>query len=105
MSNRSGKREGAGRKRKAIRPVDQNVAQRIKEKIQAEKLWVFAAQKAVEKARNTGDTRDLVRILMALDDRDLGRPVQEVRVANPPDEPFRVDADRAVDKLIAALTG
>jgi len=72
---RGGKRAGAGRKK---RPVDGNVARRIKAKVKAEELWVEAVTIAAEKARRTGNAGDLVRSLAYLDDRDLGRPVDTV---------------------------
>jgi|ERR1039458_291989 hypothetical protein len=50
---RGGKRAGAGRKK---RPVDGNVARRIKAQVKAEELWVEAVNIAAEKARKTGNT-------------------------------------------------
>ena len=72
---RGGKRAGAGRKK---RPVDGNVARRIKAQVKAEELWVEAVTIAVEKARKTGNTSDLRQCLEYLDDRDMGRPVDTV---------------------------
>jgi endonuclease IV len=72
---RGGKRAGAGRKK---RPVDGNVARRIKAQVKAEELWVEAVTIAVEKARKTGNTSDLRQCLEYLDDRDMGRCVDTV---------------------------
>ena len=72
---RGGKRAGAGRKK---RPVDGNVARRIKAQVKAEELWVEAVNIAVEKARKTGNTSDLRQCLEYLDDRDMGRCVDTV---------------------------
>jgi hypothetical protein len=74
---RGGKREGAGR-RKQERPVDGNLARRIKAKIKAEEKWLLVVQLATEKAIKTGNTSDLRHALETLDDRDLGRPMDTV---------------------------
>ena len=79
---RGGKRTpGPGKKMgrpKTRRPVDGNVARKIKERVKAEELWVFLVAKAVEKAKNTGNTADLRNALEYLDDRDLGTCVDTV---------------------------
>jgi hypothetical protein len=74
---RGGKRiAGPGKKigrPKLPRPVDGNVARKIKAKIRAEELWVQCVALAYKKARETGNTSDLRQCLEYLDDRDLGR--------------------------------
>lgn len=77
MAQRGGKRAGAGR-RKQERPVDANVARKIKTRIQAEDKWVEIAEIAYAKAKKSSNTADLCRILMYLDARDLGNPVDTV---------------------------
>lgn len=90
---RGGKRTpSAGKKLgrpKQERVVDGNFARKLKAQIKAEKLWVFAAQQAFNKAKATGNSADLVRILMYLDDRDLGRPVDTVNHLH--DKPLEVN--------------
>jgi hypothetical protein len=63
---------------KSTRPVDGNVARKIKQRVRAEELWVFAIGKAAEKAKKTGNAADLMRGLAYLDDRDLGRCIDTV---------------------------
>jgi hypothetical protein len=86
---RGGKRENAGR-RKSERPVDGNVARKIKAKVKAEELWIFVISTAKEKAVRTGNTSDLRQALMYLDDRDLGRPLDTVNHLH--DKPLEVNA-------------
>ena len=74
---RGGKREGAGRK-KQERPVDGNVARKIKARIKAEEKWVRLCEIATEKAEETGNTADLRNALEYLDNRDLGTCVDTV---------------------------
>jgi hypothetical protein len=90
---RGGKRTpGAGKKLgrpKSQRPLDGNVARKIKARVKAEELWVFLIAQAAKKARETGNTADLRNALEYLDDRDLGRCVQPVD-HNPDDKPATV---------------
>lgn len=87
---RGGARPGAGR-RKSERPVDGNVARKIKTKIRAEQTWVsliLIEQRklgisadgtlADPKAFSIASTTPLANMLKYLDDRDLGRPVDTV---------------------------
>jgi len=72
---------GAGKKLgrpKLERSLDNKVAAKIKQIIKAEELWKFAAQTAAMKAKQTGNTGDLVRILVYLDDRDMGKCPQNI---------------------------
>jgi 1,6-anhydro-N-acetylmuramate kinase len=86
---RGGKRENAGR-RKTERPVDANVARKIKAKVKAEEKWVRLIEIAMEKAEKFGHTSDLRQALEYLDDRDLGRPVDTVNHLH--DQPLQVNA-------------
>lgn len=93
--DRSAKAKAAGKKMgrpKVQRPVDGNVARKIKARVKAEELWVFLIGKAAEKARDTRNTADLRQALEYLDDRDLGRPVViDTNVIQfDPEQPFRV---------------
>ena len=95
--SRGGSRPGAGRK-KSERPVDGNLARKIKAKIKAENLWLFSVQKAAEKAKATGHVGDLVRILMYLDDRDLGRPVDTVNHLH--DKPIEMNVSVSIAEVV-----
>jgi hypothetical protein len=90
---RGGKRTPKEGKRlgrpKSTRPVDGNVARKIKQRVRAEELWVFAIGKAAEKAKKTGNAGDLMRGLAYLDDRDLGRCVDTVNHLH--DKPLEVN--------------
>src|SRR5208337_3269358 len=66
---REGKKLG---RPKSQRPVDGNVARKIKARIKAEELWVFLIAQASKKAKDTGNTADLRNALEYLDNRDLG---------------------------------
>ena len=85
---RGGKREGAGRK-KQERPVDGNVARKIKARIKAEEKWVRLCEIATEKAEETGNTADLRNALEYLDNRDLGTCVDTVNHMH--DKPLEVN--------------
>jgi hypothetical protein len=84
-----GKREGAGRHarncecRKCIekhgsRPVDGNLARRIKARIKAEEKWLLVVELATAKAKRTENTADLRNALEYLDNRDLGNTIDHV---------------------------
>ena len=83
---------------KATRPTDGNLARKLKAKVDAEKLWLFCAQKAIEKAKNTGNTADIVKILMYWDDRDMGRPVDTVNHMH--DKPLDVNVTHSVSERL-----
>jgi hypothetical protein len=85
--SRGGKREGAGR-RKSERPVDGNVARKIKARIQAEEKWVLLVNLATTKAVETGHTADLRNALEYLDNRDLGNTTDNVNHMH--DKPLEV---------------
>lgn len=74
---RGGARPGAGRK-KQERPVDGNLARKIKAKIRAEEKWLLVVKISTEKAEKTGNTADLRNALEYLDNRDLGTCVDTV---------------------------
>ncbi len=73
----TGKPKKLGRP-KSQRPVDGNVARKIKARVKAEELWVFLIAQAAKKARETGNTADLRNALEYLDNRDLGNTVDTV---------------------------
>ena len=91
---RGGKRTpGEGKKLgrpKSQRPVDGNVARKIKARVKAEELWVFLIAQAAKKARETGNTADLRNALEYLDNRDLGNTVDNVNHMH--DKPLEVNA-------------
>src|SRR5208282_6573344 len=74
---RGGKREGAGRK-KQERPLDGNLARKIKSKVKAEEKWILVVNLATNKALRTENTADLRNALEYLDNRDLGTCVDTV---------------------------
>ena len=84
-----GARTGAGRhkrdcdcekciKKHGVRPVDGNLARKIKAKIKAEEKWVLVITLATAKAERTENTADLRNALEYLDNRDLGTCVDTV---------------------------
>ena len=90
---RGGKRTpGEGKKLgrpKSTRPVDGNVARKIKARVKAEELWVFLIAQASKKAKETGNTADLRNALEYLDNRDLGTCVDTVNHMH--DKPLEVN--------------
>jgi archaellum biogenesis protein FlaJ (TadC family) len=95
---RGGKRKGAGRK-KVERPVDGNIARKIKAQINAEEKWLLIIKIATEKAKKTGNTSDLRHALEYLDDRDLGRPVDTVNHLH--DKPIEMNVHLDLAERIA----
>lgn len=74
---RGGAGRGQGRK-KQERPVDGNLARRIKAKIKAEEKWILVVELATAKACRTENTADLRNALEYLDNRDLGNTTDNV---------------------------
>ena len=74
---------------KTTRPVDGNVARKIKARIKAEELWVFLVATASKKAKETGNTADLRNALEYLDNRDLGNTIDTVNHLH--DKPMEVN--------------
>lgn len=74
---RGGARPGAGRK-KQDRPIDGNVARKIKAKIDAEKKWHRIVEVETELMETTGKTGPLRTTLIYLDNRDLGNTMDTV---------------------------
>jgi hypothetical protein len=85
---RGGARTGAGRK-KQERPVDGNLARKIKVKINAEEKWILVISLATTKAVQTGHTSDLRHALEYLDNRDLGNTMDTVNHLH--DKPLEVN--------------
>lgn len=77
LSGRGGAGRGQGRK-KQERPVDGNLARKIKAKIKAEEKWLRVIELATKKAETTLNTADLRNALEYLDNRDLGTCVDTV---------------------------
>jgi hypothetical protein len=84
-----GERKGAGRhkrgcdcerclKKHGSRPLDGNLARKIKARINAEEKWVLVVEKATEKAIKDLHTADLRNALEYLDNRDLGNCTDNV---------------------------
>jgi hypothetical protein len=80
---------------KSTRPVDGNVARKIKERVKATELWVFLIGTAAKKAKDSGNTSDLRQALIYLDDRDMGLCVQptEDKIIFDPNQPLRVSIE------------
>ena len=94
---RGGKREGAGRK-KQERPVDGNVARKIKARIKAEEKWVRLCEIATEKAEETCNTADLRNALEYLDNRDLGTCVDTVNHLH--DKPIEMNVNVSIAEIV-----
>ena len=99
---RGGKRKpGEGKKLgrpKSTRPVDGNVARKIKARIKAEELWVFLIAQAAKKARETGNTADLRNALEYLDNRDLGNTTDNVNHMH--DKPIEMNVTFTISERI-----
>ena len=99
---RGGKRTpGDGKKLgrpKSTRPVDGNVARKIKARIKAEELWVFLIAQAAKKARETGNTADLRNALEYLDNRDLGNTTDNVNHMH--DKPIEMNVTFTISERI-----
>jgi hypothetical protein len=72
------------------RPVDGNLARKIKAKIRAEEKWILVIELATAKARRTENTADLRNALEYLDNRDLGNTTDNVNHMH--DKPLAVNA-------------
>lgn len=78
-----------GRK-KQDRPVDGNLARKIKARIKAEEKWILVIELATKKAEDTLHTADLRNALEYLDNRDLGNTTDNVNHMH--DKPLEVNA-------------
>jgi len=96
-----GKREGAGRHKRDCgcekckskhgkRPVDGDLARRIKGKIKAEQKWLRIIEIETELMEKTGKTAPLRTSMIYLDNRDLGNPRDTVNHLH--DKPLEVNA-------------
>jgi hypothetical protein len=104
-----GARAGAGRKKKPVLvapKLTKTLAQKLQADDSTELRWKLL--------RNVGgNVPDIGSLRLRFDvekyiwDRAEGRPVQQVRLANPEGEKFqlKVDVTSARDKLVAALLG
>ena len=92
---REGKKLG---RPKSTRPVDGNVARKIKARVKAEELWVFLIAQASKKARETGNTADLRNALEYLDNRDLGTCVDTVNHLH--DKPIEMNVNVSIAEIV-----
>ena len=92
---REGKKLG---RPKSTRPVDGNVARKIKARIKAEEKWVELVGFAYEKAKATGHTADLRNALEYLDNRDLGNTTDNVNHMH--DKPIEMNVTFTISELI-----
>jgi hypothetical protein len=99
-----GKRSGSGRRKKPVLPagkLSKGLAVKLHSDESTERRW--------REFRDTGDHWFRLSVEKYLWDRADGRPVQQVRLANPKDEAFKVEVDydalatSARSKLIALL--
>ena len=93
---RGGARAGAGRK-KVERPVDGNLARKLKAQIKAEEKWLRIIE--IETALlEQNKTEPLKRTLMYLDDRDLGKPVDTVNHVH--DKPIEMNVTLSLAEAV-----
>ena len=92
---REGKKLG---RPKSTRPVDGNVARKIKARVKAEELWVFLIAQASKKAKETGNTADLRNALEYLDNRDLGTCVDTVNHLH--DKPIEMNVNVSIAEIV-----
>lgn len=83
---------------KSTRPVDGNVARKIKARVKAEELWVYLVNVAAKKAKDTGNTADLRNALEYLDNRDLGNTVDNVNHMH--DKPIDVNVNLSLAEVV-----
>ena len=83
---------------KSTRPVDGNVARKIKARIKAEELWVFLVGVAAKKAKDTGNSADLRNALEYLDNRDLGNTTDNVNHMH--DKPIEMNVTFTISERI-----
>lgn len=102
---RGGKRRGAGRKKKPVLPavktlgpLSKGLAAKLHGDESTERRW--------RELRETGDHWFRLAVEKYLWDRAEGRPVQQVRMANPEGDKFQVEVDlvSARERLMAALS-
>ena len=94
-TQREGKKLG---RPKSTRPVDGNVARKIKARVKAEELWVFLIAQASKKAKETGNTADLRNALEYLDNRDLGTCVDTVNHLH--DKPIEMNVNVSIAEIV-----
>jgi hypothetical protein len=88
-----------GRK-KTERTVDGNFARKIKAQIKAEEKWLLIIEQDTILAK-AGKTAPLVRDLVYLDDRDLGRPMDTVNHLH--DKPLEVNVNVKLSEIIRGI--
>ena len=104
-----GTRKGAGRhrancdcekclKKHGSRPLDGNLARKIKAKIKAEEKWILVIDLATKKAVRTENTADLRNALEYLDNRDLGNTTDNVNHMH--DKPIEMNVTFTISERI-----
>lgn len=86
-----------GRK-KQERPVDGNLARKIKAKVKAEEKWVLVVELATQKARTSLNTADLRNALEYLDNRDLGNTTDNVNHMH--DNPIEMNVNVSIADVV-----
>jgi hypothetical protein len=85
---------------KVERPVDGNLARKIKARIQAEEKWVLIIEIATKKAQISLNTADLRNALEYLDNRDLGNTVNNVNHMH--DKPIEMNVNIKLGERLAS---
>jgi hypothetical protein len=83
---------------KQDRPVDGNLARKIKAKIKAEEKWILVVELATKKAQDTLNTADLRNALEYLDNRDLGNTTDNVNHMH--DKPIEMNVTFSLSERI-----
>ena len=80
------------------RPVDGNLARKIKAKIKAEEKWILVIELATKKAQDTLHTADLRNALEYLDNRDLGNTTDNVNHMH--DKPIEMNVNLSIAEVV-----
>jgi hypothetical protein len=83
---------------KSERPVDGNLARKIKAKIKAEEKWLLVIELATKKAEDTLHTADLRNALEYLDNRDLGNTTDNVNHMH--DKPIEMNVNVSIAEVV-----
>lgn len=98
---RGGRRPGSGPKKKPVLAqapsLKKDLAQQLLSEPETAQRW--------KAFRDLGDHWFRLAVEKYIWDRAEGRPIQQVRLANPPGEKFEVNVTSARDKLVAKLLG
>jgi hypothetical protein len=80
------------------RPVDGNLARKIKAKVKAEEKWILVVDLATKKALRTENTADLRNALEYLDNRDLGNTTDNVNHMH--DKPIEMNVNLSIAEIV-----